>query len=310
MKYKRVAVLYGLLFCLMVCMTGCVVKQPAEPQTSVQKSTNPTKQEIVIYQMDRDAFVDFINAPDVEFLSKQENYTYNSVGQRHNRGSALFTIEQELFDFLFDEQTLCSALKENHIEGEIKHIAVIDPVSFPMTIWVKVGENNIYFSIDEYLYNGEFLEEDPEQLQFVFYTEQQMKQMHNPKQAKLIVNDKEVACNNPPRLYTYDSLIPFVVVLEQLGVEVTWQNETLANVEIKGEQYIIDIKEMRFGRQDVDHENLLTLSTGGPCYIHPLEKDLMLDDITLRIALRESGLKCEILTDWESGKVTITGRQG
>jgi hypothetical protein len=305
MKYKRVAVLYGLMFCLMVCMTGCVVKQPAEPQTSVQKSTNPTKQEIVIYQMDRDTFIDFINAPDVEFLSKQENYTYNSVGQRHNRGSALFSIEQELFDFVLDEQTLCSALKENHIEGEIKHIAVIDPVSFPMTIWAKVGENNIYFSIDEYLYNCEFLEEEPEQLQFVFYTEQQFRQRYNPKQATLIVNGNEVACDNAPRLYDNDTIIPFITVLEKLGFKVTWQNETLANAEIKGEQYIIDVKEMRFGRESVDYENLLNLSSGGPCYIHPVEKDLMLDDNTLRIALRESGLKCEILTDWESGKVTI-----
>ncbi len=138
---------------------------------------------LVIYVMSQDGYIDFIQSPSKELLSRLNDGTTISIFERSSTTGMIMSttffrgewstdeipdgvirvgypneliIYQSLVDFAGNRTNLQEYLTQHGIQDEIKYFSVIYADAFPGAIWVNTESDNYFISIED---SGEYVED-------------------------------------------------------------------------------------------------------------------------------------------------------
>lgn len=124
------------------------------------------------------------------------------------------------------------------------------------------------------------------------------------KPALLVVNGQSIENNNVSIYENNQATVPLIPTLTALGFECEWINDTVADITKNGTQYTLNLAEKSFAKNgkstnyisgDMDDESY-------KCLV--VEKDVILDDITLYTLL--TGIGENILLSVDNDALTVT----
>ena len=266
--------------------------------------------EIVIYNLTRNDIISFLRSPSYEQLKEKSRSinTYSTAGQRYQTSNAsLFVIQQSFLDFFGSYKEIQKYVAEKGVNGQIESMAVIDAVSFPITLWVKTTTEIVYITVNDSI-NDLFLdgEESVKEIyNYRCYSEIEFCQKYGEKEAKLIVNGKEISCENMPIIYYDDADIPLLEVLTALGSEITYSNSE-TKISLNDEIFYLNIEERKLYKKGVKTKNLLGQIEGGAIIIYSKGNDLMVNKAVLINTLGIMGENVKVLLNQENRSIVIS----
>lgn len=100
--------------------------------------------------------------------------------------------------------------------------------------------------------------------------------------------------------------LPLLVVFNQLGAEIAWDTDDIANVTYNEQQYVLSLAdEPSFKQLGTDDDRFIPAPGSGMFVCEAITKDVVLDDTTLRWVFRWSGTHLNIDIDYENAIVSI-----
>ncbi|MBQ8409177.1 MAG: hypothetical protein IJY39_09980 [Clostridia bacterium] len=125
----------------------------------------------------------------------------------------------------------------------------------------------------------------------------------------LVVADKQIDVQGVTIYGENHFELPLVVTLEAVGCVVEWTDEENATVTWNGQKYTLNISEDRrcFSKVGDDTINYLLAAPGSTNYhFKPIENDVIIDNLTFRLILREMmGIPANLYADCESLTVYV-----
>lgn len=174
-------------------------------------------------------------------------------------------IVEDTFEFM-KKENISSILKSNGIFENVKEVALVCVGEFgyysiyPATIWITTEENNNYYLVyqGDYNKNSTF---DVNKIQFMNYIEYSDK--YSIKYGELYINNEKVELDTNIMFqcerYLY---IPFRALLESLGSQVTWNNESRGvSFTCRGQVYTLYSDLLSFQKNAQDDGVIPTYST-------------------------------------------------
>ena len=129
-------------------------------------------------------------------------------------------------------------------------------------------------------------------------------QMNN--NCKLIVNGEDITT----RVYVNINFehryveLPFTAVIQALGAEVEWQNQTIAKVSYSNKNYFLDTTKYSFV-EDGKSLNLMSTPPGGIRWCHVAGDEFILDDGTMSGVFQLMGTSIRINRNFDEKIITI-----
>ena len=106
--------------------------------------------------------------------------------------------------------------------------------------------------------------------------------------------------------HQYWAELPLLVAFKQLGGEIAWGSNHIANVTYNEKQYVLSLAdETSFKQLGTDDDLLIPTPGGGMFVCEAITKDVVLDDTTLRCVFCWSGTHLNIDIDYENAIVSI-----
>lgn len=106
--------------------------------------------------------------------------------------------------------------------------------------------------------------------------------------------------------HQYWAELPLLVVFQQLGGEIEWDSNHVANVTYNEKQYVLSLADEPSLKQLGTDDDLLIPAPGGGMFVcKAITKDVVLDDTTLRCVFRWLGTHLNIDIDYENAIVSI-----
>ncbi len=100
--------------------------------------------------------------------------------------------------------------------------------------------------------------------------------------------------------------LPLLVVFNQLGAEIEWDTDAIANIAFNEKQYVLSLADERSFKQLGTDDDWLIPAPGNSMFVcEAITKDVVLDDTTLRWVFRWSGTHLNIDIDYENAIVSI-----
>ena len=128
-----------------------------------------------------------------------------------------------------------------------------------------------------------------------------------PIKAKLIVNNKDIIDNHVmirrENKTTYVDF-PFIEFIKILGMHVEWIDDITADIFYKDKKYVLKTPDKISLVEDGKNENLFVFDGGCQSYTL-LDKELVLDDISIKMFMRRIGEPIDIKIDDEKSMVYI-----
>lgn len=283
-------------FVMLVCLSGCTAFTDSEtPGYDIsgdnQYAEDVTKNhnDITIYQISEEALALFLQNGEFVILKDEciSEYTYSdSVPWYVTWNASRFIIEQELLDFMGNYSNLEKYLSKHGVCDNIETLVCFEAPNTPVTIWVKTSSKNAFITINEKVNDNPYV--------YRFYTNEKYCKKYGEKSASLIVNRNEVISEIPVSLYFKHAHIPLVMVLKELGATFDWQTDTYAKLEMNQSVYYLDLTVPKLYESGKENENLLYLVNGSPICLHPYEKELLVDNVTLQMVCYQLGEKVNI----------------
>lgn len=124
------------------------------------------------------------------------------------------------------------------------------------------------------------------------------------KNSELFVNNIAIA-NEYVKVCSQHIELPLVDVLLAVGYSVNWIDDTSAILSNGEKQIQLDLSEIRVIDLDCN-ENILPCIAGKDLYLccDPVDKNLILDEITLRFLLFSLGIKMDVVVDVDRVEIT------
>ncbi len=123
----------------------------------------------------------------------------------------------------------------------------------------------------------------------------------------LYINGKEITNENVIFHYrnNHSSYVelPFIIVLKNLGFNIEWNNKNIAHISYNDVEYVLNIQDITLFMKN-DNFNLISPVPGGERKYKVLDKELILDDITIKCALSFMGKKVNI--DFNKSMINVT----
>ncbi len=126
-----------------------------------------------------------------------------------------------------------------------------------------------------------------------------------PKEGILMING--AISHSHVKIYSDYAGLPFIEVLNSLGVKVEWLDNNVADIKFAEKQYILDLAEVSLMEEGKGF-NLVSTPPGGHRFYMVLDRELILSSSTMSSALYLMGLTVQIDIDHENLIVTITDR--
>ncbi|MBR2444411.1 MAG: hypothetical protein IKB27_03325 [Clostridia bacterium] len=125
----------------------------------------------------------------------------------------------------------------------------------------------------------------------------------------VVVEGVKIADENA-RIYDDCCRLSFVKVLSVLGAEINWKTSELACVKISNRQFELDLKSKTYQECGTTYNFLIPAPGTTTFFCESIEKDIVLDDITLRCALKWSGYSDYIITSNVENKLIMFNSRG
>lgn len=292
---KKILVLVMIIALL---FSGCLGVSLRDDKQSVNDDHSELSKQIIIYQISRDALNCFLQKPSGEYL-RDNNITstvYDNEGYYTTNSNTRFPINKELIDFLGNKEQVKKYLSENGVTNQADSIAMIDAPNMPVSVWVKTESENCYITINEELSDKIYT--------YRFYNEKDYVKKYTPKNGKLIMNGKEIACKNVPKVYYNYADVPLLCVLKEFGADVERQ-ENIIHININERKYELNTDKYTLYVEKMPDENLFNI-WGGSQFIYLESDEIMVDDATLSSILHHMVGNTQITVNSENGTVTIT----
>ena len=125
------------------------------------------------------------------------------------------------------------------------------------------------------------------------------------KQDNTIISENITVYKAPNSTY---AVLPFVKTISALGAEVTWQNETTAEILCNGKLYTLDLDNASLIAQDDQGDlNLFAINGGGKRTAVVQEKEIMLDSPTINSAwIKMCTKRLDLQFDYENKIIVLT----
>ena len=107
--------------------------------------------------------------------------------------------------------------------------------------------------------------------------------------------------------YYYHTDLPLTEVLKGLGMNVEWIDNNIANITLNEKNYVLDLEEVSL-IETGEKFNLISSTDGGRRAYKVLDKELILDDNTIKNALYLIGEMIDVRIDFDESVVYITER--
>ncbi|MBE6748026.1 MAG: hypothetical protein E7557_02225 [Ruminococcaceae bacterium] len=307
MKIISVIVILSLLFisgCTASVNNETTTKSEAENTTVSNDYNMVFSDKITFYRISRDNFEMFLNEPLHSFLKNNcsNEATLNSSGV-YTRGSALFRVNKEQFEFLSNENNLSNYLSENGIFGTIKNTAILDVPKAPIIIWIETDTENIFVTVDE-----KAEEKLDEEYTLSLYSNQEFCNKFKKRDGKLVVLGKEINSDFTPQIYNDYADVSFIEVINALNVKTEVKNN-LIYIHTKNDVYILNEEEcLLYKKSDRNKTNLLHLISGDYYFVYSSNGKLIVDSEVLVSTLYGIGIKISGKVDSENNTVNINLR--
>jgi len=268
--------------------------------------------EIILYELLRNDFQKLIENQNIDEAINNcyKKATYTTQGSfwhaytdqdsiwHESLAGNMIDITNDFLGFFMDKTAVQSCLSQNGVSGEVEDVVLLDTQSISLVIWIKTTDSIAYI-VASFSYEKECIV-------YKLYTQEELEEKYLAKEAELVVNGKKIKTKNPPVIYHDYADIPFSVVLEAMGKDVDWKNDTDATVTMSGEKYELKINERKFCREN-DYINLLYMIVGGSMYVYPQNGELMVDSNTLYCVFDYLEEPISIKIDRAGGTVEIWG---
>lgn len=116
----------------------------------------------------------------------------------------------------------------------------------------------------------------------------------DPVDYKLIVNGQDITDGNYLEVHKNEkyTLLPVTAVLESLGAEVNWTNETIADIIFNERVYVLDLEKISLVEKDDKYAiDYLIPAPGGEMYCRVIDGELLLDDLTFKGSVMQMGME-------------------
>lgn len=129
---------------------------------------------------------------------------------------------------------------------------------------------------------------------------------YSPKSGELIINGVAVTQENVVLHSSYADL-PLTEVMKSFNMEVNWIDENVAEITYEDKKYSLNLSEISLIEVEPDctNYNLITPAPGGRRHYTVLEKELILDSVTIKCALYKMGINIYIDVDRKEQIVSI-----
>ena len=337
--------LFSIIGVLLFGVVGCRVPPDANP---VESTTEPKSIEsirtaiestigsktmncFVSFDVKKDIFYAFMENPSMDVLLHGEGTSIGIFSNSSNgtiqfegiSGSEINSVEapagvfrlgdstpvhESLLDFAGDNAEVAKYLIQHDVMGGIENLAVISLPSIPVVIWVQVGQENYFITLDDQYYEDCI---DIHKTTYVYrlYTQEEYVNKFGMKTGSLFVNGKEVTVKNPIKIYFDYAELPLTTVLENLGGNVKWQNDNIATISFKGKKYKLDMEKISVIKVGRKLDNLIMPITGGYRFYETVDRELILDSNMIQQVLKQMGAEISIAIDRSQFVVLINSSE-
>jgi hypothetical protein len=127
----------------------------------------------------------------------------------------------------------------------------------------------------------------------------------------LYVNGKKITDENVTIHYMpdYSSYVkmPFTEVIKALGFDVEWISDSISHIIFMDKKYVLNLEDVslvEFGYND----NSIRPAPGGTLHFSVMEKELILDGVTVMYVIQKMGVDISVRFDLDEAIVYITKR--
>ena len=126
---------------------------------------------------------------------------------------------------------------------------------------------------------------------------------------KLIVAGKDITNGNYLSVdnitdNSCDIHLPFTTIAKCYGSQVNWISNTVAEITIQADKYILDLSNVSLVKEGSSFNYLIPVP-GSSVHSRVTDKELILDSVTLRSALSSMGINIQIRINHQDKTVTI-----
>ena len=336
---KKIVKYFLLLYLSLVLLTGAgCTKTPdsVDASVSVKESTAipssyETEDSVIEYYLKKSAYYEFFEAPSKDILRQRENvkkvsaFSILTVGEGLIRREIIsedpvivieepegllrmgyyLPVYRSLISFVSNNLEMEQYLFSNGITGDVESVAIVYTEGTPVTIWVMVSQKNYFITINEKqedIKGGGF---DETSYVYRLYSHSDYLEKIEYKDAKLIVNGKDISSGNHARLNQFHEDLPFTAILQALGAKVTWEDKRIATITYEGIDYIFDIEDYSFYRVG-GQKNLFLMTYGGYNHYQIIENELMVNANVILSVTHGIDLDLEIRVDREALVISIS----
>lgn len=108
--------------------------------------------------------------------------------------------------------------------------------------------------------------------------------------------------------YYYYADLPLTEVLKSLGMSVEWVDGNTANVTYEDKKYVLNLTKVSMVEVGTTH-NLIAPVPGSHRVHTVLDRELILDGLTIKLALQAMGVDINVTIDIDKSIVNITNRE-
>lgn len=240
---KNLWMIFGfILLVLLICLAlpGCTNC----PTFSNTQHTVQTEKSILVYKLDYEQYLKFLDSPSIHYLeSNTAKYEYSIDKQKNKKiiqkklddidsaksvDEGVFRLSHtpvyvSLIDFWGDISQIQQYLQSNNISGDIDDVVFLSCYELPCSIGICVESEWYFVTIDEYI---EDYQENIHSDSYVYrlYTHNEILKKYENVDADLFINGEKAL--SVKMHYDYAE-IPILHLFELLGADIQWHDDTV-----------------------------------------------------------------------------------
>lgn len=265
------------------------------------------KNELVIYELKRNDFYEFVKNPSIDFLNKIKYSSYlfnessdiNKLSVKYNSDKETteqifdnkqfwvnrVCISQKLIDFLSNKSSLERYLSQNDINSKIENYTTVYSYGLPTTLYITTKNEDYFITINE---NHGDMSSTSDDYIYNLYSSIQYSKKFLPKSAKLVVQTQYKKQECDILIHNDYGEIPFLFTMEALGANIFWKDQNKALISLNEHSFELDISKETL--VDVENnKNHLTAIPGENSSWYINNNELFIDDWTFQIFIKQFG---------------------
>ena len=274
---------------------------------------------VMVYSFGYDVFQEFLGNPSREILEQKENNTMISVFTKTDSYDGLIKCEiinrepiqvdygkggdmkignlpvySSLIDFVNNKESLKKFLYDKGIVGKIEDVIILDIRNMPVTIWLRVNQENYFITVNE-KYDDYVKRDDSCMYIYRLYSYLDYFNKFGVKDGKLLIIGKEITAGNYVKIHYSGAYIPFRTVMENLGAKVEWDIKKNAVLLIcNDKEYVFEPDKLSLVEVGTSTNILMTPPGGAYYYCKIIDNKIIMNNYSMQVVTRLMGAKINV----------------